>query len=139
MTFSFFTVNAHIDIYFITRIAFLDVVHYKTLNTRLDALQHRRPPLWARPLRHQLVSSTTRWSSLLRSPTTRSASTPTTTASHCGIVRWRTFSVTSWCRDWSLTIWRHSCILCATTPSLGLSRRPRDMRHGVPRCSRRWM
>jgi hypothetical protein len=32
VTFSFFIVNAHIDVH----IAFLDVVHYKTLNTRLD-------------------------------------------------------------------------------------------------------
>jgi hypothetical protein len=36
MTFSFFIINAHIEIYFIIRIAFLDVVHYKTLNIRLD-------------------------------------------------------------------------------------------------------
>jgi hypothetical protein len=36
MTFSFFIINAHIEIYFNIRIAFLDVVHYKTLNTRLD-------------------------------------------------------------------------------------------------------
>jgi hypothetical protein len=61
-----------------------------------------------------------------------------TTATHSGIVRWRTFSATSRCRDWSLTIWRRSCILCATTASLGLSRRSRDTRHGVPRCSRKW-
>jgi hypothetical protein len=32
----------------------------------------------------------------------------------------------------------HSCILRATTASLGLSRRPGDTRHGMPRCSRRW-
>jgi hypothetical protein len=36
VTFSFFIINAHVEIYFIVRIAFLDVVHYKTLNTRLD-------------------------------------------------------------------------------------------------------
>jgi hypothetical protein len=36
MTFSFFIINVHIEIYFIARIAFLDVAHYKTLNTRLD-------------------------------------------------------------------------------------------------------
>jgi hypothetical protein len=36
MTFPFFIFNAHIEIYFIVRIAFLDVVHYKTLNTMLD-------------------------------------------------------------------------------------------------------
>jgi hypothetical protein len=66
-----------------------------------------------------------------------SASTRTTTASCCGIIRWRTFSTTSRCRDWSLTIWRRSCILRATTVSLGLSQRPRDTRHGVLRCSRR--
>jgi hypothetical protein len=36
MTFSFFIINAHIEIYFNVCIAFLDVVHYKTLNTRLD-------------------------------------------------------------------------------------------------------
>jgi hypothetical protein len=35
------------------------------------------------------------------------------------------------CRDWSLTIWRRSCILRAITVSLGLSRRSRDTRHGV--------
>jgi hypothetical protein len=36
MTFSFFIINAHIEIYFNVRIAFLDDVHYKTLNTKLD-------------------------------------------------------------------------------------------------------
>jgi hypothetical protein len=36
MTFSFFIINAHIEIYFNIRIAFMDVVHYETLNTRLD-------------------------------------------------------------------------------------------------------
>jgi hypothetical protein len=36
MTFPFFIINAHIEIYFNIRIAFLDVVHYKMLNTRLD-------------------------------------------------------------------------------------------------------
>jgi hypothetical protein len=92
------------------------------------------PP--ARPLRHQLVSRT-QLSSLLRFPTMRSASTRTTTASRCGIVRWRTFSATSRCRDWPLTIWIHSCILRATTASLDPSQRPRDTWHGVPRCSRR--
>jgi hypothetical protein len=101
------------------------------------ALQQRRPPLRARPLGHQLVSRT-RWSSLLRSPTMRSASTLTTTVSRCGIVRWRTFSATSRCRDWPLTIWRRSRILRATTVCLGPSQRPRDTRHRVPRCSRRW-
>jgi hypothetical protein len=35
MTFLFFFIIAHIEIYFIVRIAFLNVVHYKTLNTRL--------------------------------------------------------------------------------------------------------
>jgi hypothetical protein len=30
------------------------------------------------------------------------------------------------CRDWCLTIWRCSCILHATTVSLGLSQRPRQ-------------
>jgi hypothetical protein len=35
VTFSFFIINAHIEIYFNVRIAFFDVVHYKTLNTRL--------------------------------------------------------------------------------------------------------
>jgi hypothetical protein len=34
--FSFFIINVHIEIYFIVRIAFLDIVHNKTLNTRLD-------------------------------------------------------------------------------------------------------
>jgi hypothetical protein len=34
--FSLFIINVHIEIYFIIRIIFLDVVHYKTLNTRLD-------------------------------------------------------------------------------------------------------
>jgi hypothetical protein len=33
--FSFFVIKAHIEIYFNVRIAFLDDVHYKTLNTRL--------------------------------------------------------------------------------------------------------
>jgi hypothetical protein len=36
MTFSFFIVKAHIEISFNVRIAFLDDVLYKTLNTRLD-------------------------------------------------------------------------------------------------------
>jgi hypothetical protein len=36
MTFSFFIINAHIEIYFTVRVAFLDVIYYKTLNTRLD-------------------------------------------------------------------------------------------------------
>jgi hypothetical protein len=36
MTFPFFFIITHIEIYFIVRIAFLNVVHYKTLNTRLD-------------------------------------------------------------------------------------------------------
>jgi hypothetical protein len=36
MIFFFFIINAHIEIYFIVRITFLDVVHCKTLNTRLD-------------------------------------------------------------------------------------------------------
>jgi hypothetical protein len=34
--FSFFIINALIKIYFNVRIVFLDVVYYKTLNTRLD-------------------------------------------------------------------------------------------------------
>jgi hypothetical protein len=33
---TFFIINAYIEIYFNIHIAFLDVVHYKTLNTRLD-------------------------------------------------------------------------------------------------------
>jgi hypothetical protein len=36
MTFSFFIINAHIEIYFNVCIASLDVVHYNTLNIRLD-------------------------------------------------------------------------------------------------------
>jgi hypothetical protein len=36
MTFPFFFIIAHIEIYFIVHIAFLNVVHYKTLNTRLN-------------------------------------------------------------------------------------------------------
>jgi hypothetical protein len=36
MTFSIFIINAHIEIYFIVRIAFLNVVHYKTLNTTIN-------------------------------------------------------------------------------------------------------
>jgi hypothetical protein len=36
MTFTFFFIIAHIEIYFIVLIAFLNVIHYKTLNTRLD-------------------------------------------------------------------------------------------------------
>ena len=103
------------------------------------ALQHRQAPLRARLLQHQLVSSTARLSSLLRSLTTRSASTRTTTASRCGTVRWRTFSATSRCRDWCLTTWRRSCTLRVTTASLGRLQRPRDTRHGAPRCSWRWM
>jgi hypothetical protein len=35
-TFPFFFIIAHIEIYFIVRIDFLNGVHYKTLNTRLD-------------------------------------------------------------------------------------------------------
>ena len=54
---------------------------------QLRALQLRRPLLRARPLRHQLVSTMSWWSLLLRCLTTRSASTCTTTASRCGIVR----------------------------------------------------
>jgi hypothetical protein len=61
-----------------------------------------------------------------------------TMSSRCGIVRWRTFSATSRCQDWPHTIWRRSCILRATTVSLGPSQRPRDTRHGVSRCSQRW-
>jgi hypothetical protein len=38
MTFFFFIINAHIEIYFNIGIASLNVVHYKTLNTRLDIL-----------------------------------------------------------------------------------------------------
>jgi hypothetical protein len=36
VTFPFFFIVAHIEFYFIVRIAFLTVVHNKTLNTRLD-------------------------------------------------------------------------------------------------------
>jgi hypothetical protein len=36
MTFYFFIINAHIEIYFNVCIAFLDVVHYKIINRRLD-------------------------------------------------------------------------------------------------------
>jgi hypothetical protein len=36
MTFPFFFIIAHIKFYFIIRIAFWNVVDYKTLNTRLD-------------------------------------------------------------------------------------------------------
>jgi hypothetical protein len=36
MSFPFFFIIAHIEIYFIVCIAFLNVIHYKTLNTRLD-------------------------------------------------------------------------------------------------------
>jgi hypothetical protein len=36
MTFSFFIINVHIEIYFNIRVAFFDVVHYKTISTRLD-------------------------------------------------------------------------------------------------------
>jgi hypothetical protein len=36
MAFFFFIINAHIEIYYIVRIAFLDVITYKTLNTMLD-------------------------------------------------------------------------------------------------------
>jgi hypothetical protein len=36
MTLPFFFIIAHIEIYFIIHIAFLNVVHYKTLNIRLD-------------------------------------------------------------------------------------------------------
>jgi hypothetical protein len=36
MTFPFFIINAHMELYLNVRIAFLDIVHYKTLNTRLD-------------------------------------------------------------------------------------------------------
>jgi hypothetical protein len=36
MTFSFFIINVHIEIYFNIRIASLDVVHYETLNIKLD-------------------------------------------------------------------------------------------------------
>jgi hypothetical protein len=50
----------------------------------------------------------------------------TTMASRCGIIRWRTFSATSRCRNWSLTIWWRSCILRATTTSLSLSCRLRN-------------
>src|SRR6185295_7335178 len=102
---------------------------------RRRALQHRQPLLRARLLQHLL---TARWSSLLRSLTTRSASTRTTTVSRCGTVQWRTFSAISRCRDWCLTTWGRSCTSRATTASLGLLQRPRDTRHGVPRCSRRW-
>jgi hypothetical protein len=36
MGFFIFIINVHIEIYFIVRIAFLDAVHYKILNTMLD-------------------------------------------------------------------------------------------------------
>jgi hypothetical protein len=36
VTFSFFIIKAHIEMYFNVHIAFLDNVHYKTLNTGLD-------------------------------------------------------------------------------------------------------
>jgi hypothetical protein len=36
MTFLFFFIIAHIEIYFIVHNDFLNVVHYKTLNTWLD-------------------------------------------------------------------------------------------------------
>jgi hypothetical protein len=36
MGFSIFIINVHIEVYFIVRIAFLDVIHYKTLNTMFD-------------------------------------------------------------------------------------------------------
>jgi hypothetical protein len=36
MIFSFFIINAYIEIYFNVCIVFLDIVYYKTLNTRLD-------------------------------------------------------------------------------------------------------
>jgi hypothetical protein len=72
-------------------------------------------PFWERPLRRPLVSSTTRWSSLPRSPTTRSASTRATTASCCGIVQWRASSSTRQCQARCLAFWRESCILLAMT------------------------
>jgi hypothetical protein len=37
-----------------------------------------------------------------------------------------------------LTFWQENYILRRTTASLGPSRRPRNTRLGVPRCSRRW-
>jgi hypothetical protein len=36
MIFSFFFIITHIEMYFIVRITFLNVVHYKTLNIMLD-------------------------------------------------------------------------------------------------------
>jgi hypothetical protein len=36
MSFSFFFIIVHIEFYFIVRIVFWNVVHYKTLNIRLD-------------------------------------------------------------------------------------------------------
>jgi hypothetical protein len=36
MTFPFFIINAHIELYLNVCIAFFDIVHYKTLNTMLD-------------------------------------------------------------------------------------------------------
>jgi hypothetical protein len=36
MSFPFFFIVAHIEFYFIVLIAFWKVVHYKTLNIRLD-------------------------------------------------------------------------------------------------------
>jgi hypothetical protein len=35
MTFSFFILNAHMELCLNVRIALLDIVHYKILNTRL--------------------------------------------------------------------------------------------------------
>jgi hypothetical protein len=35
VTFFFFIINAHIEIYFNVHIGLLDILHYKTLNTRL--------------------------------------------------------------------------------------------------------
>jgi hypothetical protein len=54
-----------------------------------------------------------------------------TTASRCGIEGWRAFSSTRRCRARRGAFWQESCILHATMVSLGLSRKPRNMRLGV--------
>jgi hypothetical protein len=38
MTFAFFIIDGHIEIYFNVRIAFLDIVHYKTLQHKVRYL-----------------------------------------------------------------------------------------------------
>jgi hypothetical protein len=58
-----------------------------------------------------------------------------TTTSCCGIKRWKAFSSTRQCQARRLAFWHESCILHATMVSLDLSRRLRNTRLGVPRCS----